>query len=36
MMEVDSTNLFVRVPHLGLPTALQEFLLYHVSLDEKK
>lgn len=27
------TNLFVRIPHLGLPPALCEYMLYHTSLE---
>ena len=33
LMEVDKhTNLFVRIPQLGLPCSLEIFLLYNISL----
>ena len=35
LLEIDPhENLFVRVPRLGLPAALQSFLLYDQTLDE--
>ena len=34
LLEVDSVNLFVRIPSLKLPSLLTEFLLYDVSLDD--
>ena len=33
LLEVSQVNLFVRVPKLGLPRVLQEYLLYNVSLS---
>ncbi len=33
MMEVSRVNLFYRVPKLGLPTMLQDFLLYDKSVE---
>ena len=33
LMEIDGhTNLFVRIPQLGLPCSLEDFLLYNISL----
>ena len=29
------TNLFIRIPELGLPTLLREYLLYDVSIDDE-
>ena len=34
LIELNSINLFVKVPRLGLPPALARFLLYHESLSE--
>ena len=34
LLEVDSVNLFVRIPSLKLPSLLTEFLLHDVSLDD--
>ena len=31
---MNPVNLFVPVPQLGLPTLLQEYLLYNVSLND--
>ena len=33
LLQMSRVNLFVRVPHLGLPSLLTEFLLYDVSLE---
>ena len=33
LLQMSRVNLFVRVPHLGLPSLLAEFLLYDVSLE---
>ena len=33
LMQMSKINLFVRVPKLGLPIILQEYLLYNISLD---
>ena len=33
LLSLDSTNLFVKVPKLGLPAFLSEYLLYDVELD---
>ena len=34
LMELNSINLFVKVPRLNLPPALVRFLLYHESVSE--
>ena len=34
LLQMSSVNLFVQVPQLGLPTLLQEYLLFNVSLDD--
>ena len=36
LMKLSDANLFVRIPQLELPVSVQSFLLYHVSLDNKK
>ena len=33
LLQMSGVNLFVRVPHLGLPPSLARYLLYDVSLD---
>ena len=35
LLQMSRVNLFVRVPHLGLPSLLAEFLLYDVSLESQ-
>ena len=36
LLQIDKhTNLIVRIPQLGLPTSLTEYLLYDISLDER-
>ena len=34
LMQISKINLFVRVPKLGLPAVLQEYLLYNISLNK--
>ena len=34
LLQMSPVNLFVRVPQLGLPTLLQEYLLFNVALDD--
>lgn len=34
MLEISDTNLFVRIPNLGLPLILTNYLLYNVTLDD--
>ena len=33
LLQMSRVNLFVRVPHLGLPSLITDFLLYNVSLE---
>ena len=33
LLQMSPVNLFVQIPHLGLPTLLQEYLLFNVALD---
>ena len=36
LIDIDKySNLFIRIPHLGLPRSLAEFLIYNVSLELK-
>ena len=35
LLQMCLVNLFVRVPHLGLPSSLAKYLLYDVSLDSQ-
>ena len=34
LLKMSPVNLFVQVPQLGLPTLLQEYLLFNVYLDD--
>ena len=34
MLNVNLVNLFIRIPHIGLPALLTDYLLYGQSLDE--
>ena len=34
LLKMSPVNLFVQVPQLGLPTLLQEYLLFNVALDD--
>ena len=34
LLQMSPVNLFVRVPQLGLPAALEKYLLHDVSLDD--
>ena len=33
LLQMNQVNLFLRVPHLGLPSLLTNYLLYYVSLQ---
>ena len=35
LLQMSPVNLFVRVPQLGLPTLLQDYLLFNVALDDE-
>ena len=34
LLQMSPVNLFVQIPQLGLPTLLQEYLLFNVALDD--